>query len=107
MLAQPMDDFALTPEKEIRSGGYVVSTLEAAIWCLLNTDSYADCVLKAVNLGHDTDTVAAVAGGLAGSLYRFDAIPQRWLDGLLHADMIYHLCDAFSSSLVNDGENIK
>lgn len=67
----------------------------------------ADCVLKAVNLGHDTDTVAAVAGGLAGSLYRFDAIPQRWLDGLLHADMIYHLCDAFSSSLVNDGENIK
>ncbi len=107
LLAQPMDDFALTPEEEIRSGGYVVSTLEAAIWCLLNTDSYADCVLKAVNLGHDTDTVAAVAGGLAGSLYRFNAIPQRWLDGLLHADMIYHLCDAFSSSLVNDGENTK
>src|SRR5699024_500826 len=51
---------------EIRSSGYVVDTLEAALWCLWVTNTYKDCVLTAVNLGGDTDTVAAVAGGLAG-----------------------------------------
>lgn len=55
-------------EPQISSSGYVVDTLEAAIWCFLTTDTYTDCVLKAVNLGDDTDTVAAVAGGLAGFL---------------------------------------
>jgi ADP-ribosylglycohydrolase len=59
-------NFAKFPEEEVRSSGYVVDTLEAAIWCLMNTDNYKDCVLKAVNLGDNTDTVAAVAGGLAG-----------------------------------------
>lgn len=54
--------FAALPEQEISSFGYVVATLEAAIWCFLNTESYSPCVLKAVNLGRDTDTVAAVAG---------------------------------------------
>ena len=61
--------FVEIPEEEIKSSGYVVDTLEAAIWCLLNTENYRDCVLKAVNLGDDTDTVAAVAGGLAGLKY--------------------------------------
>jgi ADP-ribosylglycohydrolase len=54
---------------EIRSSGYVVDTLEAALWCFLNTDTYRECILTAVNMGDDTDTVAAVAGGLAGILY--------------------------------------
>ena len=54
---------------EIRSSGHVIETLEAALWCLLTTDNYRDCVLKAINLGRDTDTVAAVAGGLAGICY--------------------------------------
>lgn len=62
-------DFANLDVSEIKSSGYVVDTLEAAIWCLLNTSNYRECVLKAVNLGQDTDTVAAVAGGLAGILY--------------------------------------
>jgi len=77
----------------IRSGGYVVDTLEAALWCLITTDSYRDCVLKAVNLGEDTDTVAAVAGGLAGTLYGQAGIPQEWLDTLLKRDYIEHLCE--------------
>ena len=76
------DDFADTPEFAIKSDGYVVHTLEAAIWCLVNTDNYRDCVLKAVNLGEDTDTVAAVAGGLAGLAYGHQTIPQEWLDQL-------------------------
>ena len=92
-------DFARTPEDEIRSGGYVVDTLEAALWCLLNTDNYRDCVLRAVNLGDDTDTVAAVAGGLTGCLYGMEGIPDSWLAGLRKAEDIEALCRAFVDSL--------
>jgi ADP-ribosylglycohydrolase len=95
------ESFAKLPEEEIRSSGYVVDTLEAALWCLLNTDNYKDCVLKAVNLGDDTDTVAAVAGGLAGVHYGVDAIPKEWLNQLVRADYIKELCEKFHRSLVN------
>ena len=54
---------------EIRSSGYMVDTLEAALWCLWVTNAYKDCVLTAVNLGEDTDTVAAMTGRLAGIVY--------------------------------------
>ena len=77
----------------------MVSTLEAALWCVLNTDNYRDCVLRAVNLGDDTDTVAAVAGGLAGCLYGMERIPGRWLAGLRKAENIEALCRAFVDSL--------
>jgi ADP-ribosylglycohydrolase len=70
-------DFSEFPREEIKSGGYIVDTLEAALWCLRTTDNYRDCVLKTVNLGNDTDTVAAVAGGLAGALYGYDNIPKE------------------------------
>jgi ADP-ribosylglycohydrolase len=85
-------DFANIPVNGIKSSGYVVDTLEAALWCVLNTSSYRDCVLRAVNLGGDTDTVAAVAGGLAGALYGCDAIPGEWLDTLLRRDEVEALC---------------
>ena len=85
-------DFAKIPRNGIRSSGYVVDTLEAALWCLLTTDNYRECVLKAVNLGEDTDTVAAVAGGLAAALYGYDAIPKEWLGTLLRCAYIERLC---------------
>lgn len=84
--------FVMTERDDISSSGYVVDTLEAALWCLLTTDSYRDCVLKAVNLGEDTDTVAAIAGGLAGVLYGYDAIPEEWLDTLIRREYIEKLC---------------
>ncbi|RYD50819.1 MAG: ADP-ribosylglycohydrolase family protein [Sphingobacteriales bacterium] len=71
-------DIGALPESEIRSSGYVVHTLEASIWCLLTTNSYKDAVLKAVNLGEDTDTTGAVTGGLAGMLYGLQGIPESW-----------------------------
>lgn len=83
----------------IKSTGYVVDTLEAALWCLFNTDSYKDCVLAAVNLGDDTDTVAAIAGGLAGALYGLDNIPKKWLNTLKKRVYIESLCNAFAESL--------
>lgn len=85
--------FILTKRNDISSSGYVVSTLEAALWCLLTTNSYSECVLKAVNLGDDTDTVAAVAGGLAGALYGLDTIPEKWINVLKRKDYIEELCE--------------
>ncbi|RSX51672.1 ADP-ribosylglycohydrolase family protein [Bifidobacterium samirii] len=75
-------DLADEPEESIRSGGFVLDTLKAAIWCLVTTDTYADCILRAVNLGSDTDTTAAVAGALAGIVYTVDGIPADWLAAL-------------------------
>jgi ADP-ribosylglycohydrolase len=63
-------------EELIQSGGYVIQTLEASIWCLLTTNNYEEAVLKAVNLGGDTDTTGAVTGGLAGLIYGFESIPK-------------------------------
>ena len=88
--------FKELPESQIRSSGYVVDTLEAAIWCLLNTASYKECVLKAVNLGEDTDTVAAVAGGLAGIRYGYDAIPEDWVNKLEKCKFIIGICEFLS-----------
>ncbi len=87
------DGFQNLPMEEIKSSGYVVDTLEAAIWCLLTTGSYEECVLKAVNLGEDTDTVAAVAGSLAGALYGMNGIPMSWLSVLKRRDYIEQLCE--------------
>jgi ADP-ribosylglycohydrolase len=67
---------------EIKSEGYVIHTLEAAFWSLLTSGSYAESVLKAVNLGGDTDTTGAVTGGLAGIAYGFKAIPKKWVEAL-------------------------
>jgi ADP-ribosylglycohydrolase len=75
-------------ECEIKSTGYVVDAFEAAIWCIIKTDSYKECILKAVNLGDDTDTVAAIAGGLAGIIYGYDNIPNEWIDKLQRKDII-------------------
>ena len=80
-------------EDHIKSSGYVIHTLEAVIWCLLQTKSYKECVLRAVNLGGDTDTVAAVAGGLAGLYYGHDNIPKEWLTQIARRDYIENLCD--------------
>lgn len=87
-------------EDDISSSGYVVHTLEAAIWCFLNTDNYKDCVLKAVNLGSDTDTVAAVAGGLAGIFYGMDEIPKEWVEILAKKDWICTVEKLFVSAIM-------
>ena len=78
---------------DIKSSGYVVHSLEAALWCLLTTNSYEECVLKAVNLGEDTDTVAAIAGSLAGALYGIDAIPENWMGKLRKKEYIEKMCN--------------
>lgn len=87
---------------EIKSTGYVVDSLEAAIWCLYTTDNYRDCVLKAVNLGGDTDTIAAVVGGLAGLLYGCGGkkgIPNEWIAQIARKEWIEQLCQQAEQKL--------
>jgi ADP-ribosyl-[dinitrogen reductase] hydrolase len=62
--------------------GYAVECLEAAVWCVLHTDSLEECLVKVVNLAGESDTMAAVAGGAAGAYWGEEAIPARWLDKL-------------------------
>ena len=77
----------------IKSTGYVVDALEAAVWSLATTGSFEEALLKAVNLGDDTDTVGAIAGGLAGLYYGYDKIPADWLAAIKRRDWIEELCD--------------
>jgi ADP-ribosyl-[dinitrogen reductase] hydrolase len=79
------------PVEEIRSGTYVIDTLEASLWCLLNSSSYAEAVIKAVNLGDDTDTTAAVTGGLAGICYGVENIPSEWIEPIARKQDIINL----------------
>ena len=87
-----LSEFENVPEDKIKSSGYVVDTIEAAIWSIITTESYEDAIIKAVNLGDDSDTVAAVAGGLAGLYYGYDAIPKRWLDVLIKREWLEEMC---------------
>lgn len=96
-----IDEFMKLDDREIKSSGYVVDTLEAAIWCFLTTDSYKECVLKAVNLGSDTDTVGAVAGGLAGLYYGMDDIPAEWLAVIARKDWILEVSEEFCNKCIN------
>lgn len=88
-------DFAALPAQKIKSTGYAADTLEASVWCLLTTDSYRACVLKAVNLGGDADTIAALAGSLAGALYGRGSIPDEWVDALPKKSEINAMCRRF------------
>jgi ADP-ribosylglycohydrolase len=94
-------DISQEPINTIESSGYVIHTLEASIWCLLTTETYQDAILKAVNLGKDTDTTAAVTGGLAGLLYGVDGIPTSWLNQLAKRDEIEDLAERMALRLVS------
>ena len=86
-----LDEFKCVSVDGIESSGYVVDSIEAAVWCLLNTDNFKDCLLKAVNLGHDTDTIAAIAGGIAGLYYGYSAIPENWLEKIQKREWIENM----------------
>jgi ADP-ribosylglycohydrolase len=90
------DTLATFPETEIVSTGYVLHTLQASLWCLLTTANYEECVLRAVNLGGDTDTTGCVAGGLAGVHYGLSAIPDKWKNALPRRSELDRLFERFS-----------
>jgi len=77
-----------TPREQVKSGGYIRDSYEAGFWAFENTDSYRDCVILAANLGDDADTVAAIAGQIAGRVYGLDGIPPEWLEKLAWREKI-------------------
>ena len=82
-------------EEDISSSGYVIDTLEACLWCLFNTDNYKNSVLKAVNLGNDADTIAAITGSISGLYYGINDIPKKWIDKIINKEMIDDLLDKY------------
>lgn len=91
------DNIHVVDEENISSSGYVVSTLEATLWLFLNSNDYNTTILKAVNLGEDTDTVTACTGGLLGIYYGIDNIKETWKQTLKRYDYIIDLCDRFDN----------
>ncbi|WP_379966890.1 ADP-ribosylglycohydrolase family protein [Epilithonimonas sp. UC225_85] len=89
------------PEDEIKSSGYVLHSLEASLWCFLNSESYSEAVLKAVNLGEDTDTTGAITGGIAGIYNGFENIPAEWISELVRKDDIENLCIRLENKLLH------
>ncbi len=81
-------DWRTKSMEAIESSGYVLHSLEASLWCVATTSNFEDAILKAISLGEDTDTTAAITGQLAGAFYGVAAIPQRWLDKLVDREMI-------------------
>ena len=79
------------PIEEVVSSGYVVPSMDAAIWCFANTESFEEAILLAANLGDDADTTAAICGQLAGAYYGVSGIPSKWLDKLCMYDHIDNL----------------
>lgn len=96
-------EFAGKNRDEIRGSGYCVESLEAALWCFANTDSFETAILAAVNLGDDADTTAAITGQVAGAFYGVDGIPGHWRKQLYMGEDI----DAMAKGLLyRDGRPV-
>ncbi|MCY1659525.1 ADP-ribosylglycohydrolase family protein [Chryseobacterium sp. SL1] len=95
------NDISEYHEDSISSGGYVLHSLEASLWCFLNSENYTEAVLKAVNLGEDTDTTGAITGGIAGIYYGFESIPKEWVNVLARKEDIEKLCEKLERKLIN------
>ena len=93
LLAISRGDYQAKSEADIQGSGYVVESLEAALWCFLHTDNFRDAILRATNLGQDADTTAAICGQVAGAFYGESGIPQHWLERLAMAGEIRALVD--------------
>lgn len=88
-----LSEFSKEEEENIKSSEYVVDSIEAAVWSLITTTTFQDALLKAVNLGGDTDTIAAIAGGLGGLYYGHALMEENWKDTIIKKEEIEALCE--------------
>ena len=96
------NDIRETKIEDLKTGGYVIEVLESSIWFFLNKDSFEETILSIINLGHDTDTSAAIAGGLAGIYYEQKGIPQSWITSLARIDDIVELGNRLDEKYCNN-----
>jgi ADP-ribosyl-[dinitrogen reductase] hydrolase len=84
--------------QQIKGSGYVVDSLEAALWCFYTTETFSDAVLAAANLGDDADTTAAITGQIAGAFYGESGIPRNWLDKIVMGNEIGEMAEQLSQA---------
>ena len=96
------NDISILNEEDIKSTGYVIDSLEACIWCTLNTNNYKEAVLKAINLGDDTDTIGALTGALAGLIYGYKSIPEEWINVLKKKDYLNDLTEKYTKLILSE-----
>ncbi|KAF3177256.1 hypothetical protein TWF225_003051 [Orbilia oligospora] len=102
---ETLEDFGSREEKLISSSGFVVHSLEAALWAFFSTESWEEGALKVVNLGDDADTVGAIYGGLAGAYYGLEAIPETWRERLMQKDVVNEIAEGLWKVIVERGDN--
>ncbi|MCO5229920.1 MAG: ADP-ribosylglycohydrolase family protein [Chitinophagales bacterium] len=93
------NDIRDTSKEDLKSGGYVIEVLESSFWFFLEEDSYENTILSIINLGHDTDTSAAIVGGLAGLYYGIDKIPINWIKQITRKNDIENLAERLTDKL--------
>ncbi|WP_028978346.1 ADP-ribosylglycohydrolase family protein [Sporocytophaga myxococcoides] len=86
-------DISICSIENLRSGDYVIESLETSLWCLLKSDSYKEAVLKSINLGNNTSSIGAITGGLAGLYYGYKSIPDNWIEKLTKRKYIHDLAN--------------
>lgn len=91
------NDISKLDVDSISSMGFVVDTLEAVIWCFINNNSYDKCVIEAINLGNDSDTIGALVGGLSGIYY--GNLPSKWLDSIVKKDYLLKLSNDYYNAI--------
>lgn len=94
-----INDWKVKAPSDITSSGWVVDTLECALWAFFKYDTWKEGALAVVNLGGDSDTAGAVYGGLAGAFYGFDDIPGEWVDGMQNKGFIESIASALSDGI--------
>ncbi len=92
------DDISRFDLDDIKSTGYVVDSLEACIWLLLKSENYKEAVIGAINLGGDTDTIAALTGALAGIVFGYESIPEAWLEKIARREYLMDIFEEFSEN---------
>ncbi|WP_432455614.1 MULTISPECIES: ADP-ribosylglycohydrolase family protein [unclassified Agarivorans] len=99
-------EFLEKPYAALTGSGYVIESLESALWCFINSDDFESCVLAAANLGNDADTTAAIAGQLAGAYYGHQNIRQDWRQALHQHQQIASLADGLFAASQNQPEHV-
>lgn len=94
-----ISDWTSKTDADIKSSGWVIDTLECALWAFFKFKTWADGALAVVNLGEDSDSAGAVYGALAGIFYGVEAIPQRWVDEMQNADLIREIAENFAEKV--------
>ena len=92
--------------ENIKSTGYIVDTLESAMWIFMNAQHYKEAIIASTNIGGDTDTIGAIVGSMAGIYYGFESIPSNWLDKVQRKDYLIELVDRFEKSVAVLPKNV-